>query len=103
LAVVARRRGRVVGTADGEVRPDGVADLAAVAVVADVRGEGVGAHLVAAFSSAAAERGATQLTVRAEAGAGSVGFFRRLGFAPSATLPGLGRHGADVVELTKPL
>jgi len=57
LGVTARRGGRVVGTAvgwtDGEQ-----ARLLDVHVDADVRGEGIGAHLVAAFSSAAAERGA---------------------------------------------
>jgi 2'-5' RNA ligase len=62
LGVTARRGARVVGTAVGWT--DGEhARLLDVHVDADVRREGIGAHLVAAFSSAAAERGA--LTVEA--------------------------------------
>jgi 2'-5' RNA ligase/GNAT superfamily N-acetyltransferase len=103
LAVVARRRGRVVGAVEGRVRPHGVADVSTLAVAAEHRREGVGAHLVAAFASAAADRGATRLTVRTEAGGEAAGFYRRLGFVPSFTLPGWGRDGVDVVQLTKPL
>jgi 2'-5' RNA ligase len=58
LGVTARRDGRVVGTATGWT--EGLqARLLDVHVDADVRREGIGTHLVAAFSSAAADRGAT--------------------------------------------
>jgi 2'-5' RNA ligase len=60
LGVTARRAGRVVGTAFGWTEGE-QARLLEVHVEADGRGEGVGAHLVAVFSSAAAERGATEI------------------------------------------
>jgi 2'-5' RNA ligase/ribosomal protein S18 acetylase RimI-like enzyme len=103
LAVTARRGGRIVGTADGEVRQNGVASLSMLVVASDVRGEGVGAQLVAAFGSAAAERGSTELTLRTEAGGPSVGFYERLGFVPAFTLPGWGPERRTFVQLTKPL
>jgi 2'-5' RNA ligase/predicted GNAT family acetyltransferase len=60
LGVTARRDGRIVGTAVGWT--DGErARLLDVQVEPDARGQGVGAHLVAAFASAAAERGATTI------------------------------------------
>ena len=75
-----RRAGRVVGVAfgwtDGEA-----ARLVDVDVEPDVRSEGIGTHLVAAFASAAAERGAEVLT----APVGS--FFERVGF-----VDGIGQH-----------
>jgi 2'-5' RNA ligase len=101
LAVTARREGRVVGTADGEVRPGGSAHLAVLVVAADVRRQGVGAHLVAAFASAAAERGAGEITLEVEVGSPALGFCERLGFALRAILPGPG--GPGVVHLVRPL
>lgn len=80
LAVTARREGRIVGTADGDTRPNGEAYLAHLIVAPDVRGEGVGAHLVAAFSSSAAARGATFVTLRTEDAGPAVAFYERLGF-----------------------
>jgi GNAT superfamily N-acetyltransferase len=60
LGVTARRGRAVVGTAFGWT--DGAhARLLDVHVVAGARGEGVGAHLVAAFASAAADRGASSI------------------------------------------
>jgi hypothetical protein len=58
---------------------------------------------VAAFGSAAAERGSTELTLRTEAGGPSVGFYERLGFVPAFTLPGWGPERRTFVQLTKPL
>ena len=72
-------------------------------VAADVRRQGVGAQLVAAFSSAAAERGATELALRTEAGGPAVAFYERLGFTPRFTLPAWGPDRRDFVQLTKPL
>jgi 2'-5' RNA ligase/L-amino acid N-acyltransferase YncA len=103
LAVTARRDGRIVGTADGEVRQTGVASLSSLVVAPDVRGQGIGAQLVAAFASAAAAQGATELTRQADAASPSFGFYERLGFAPRFTMPGWARFGHDLVQLSKPL
>lgn len=74
LAVTARRDGAVVGTAMGGTDGD-LATLAAVHVDPAVRGEGIGRQLVAAFASAAADRGARVLT-----GPAGQPFLERLGF-----------------------
>jgi GNAT superfamily N-acetyltransferase len=60
LGVTARRGGRVVGTATGWTDGE-LARLLEVHVDVEARREGVGAHLVAAFASAAADRGATRV------------------------------------------
>jgi 2'-5' RNA ligase len=70
LVVTARRDGRVVGTATGFT-----GRLLDVQVEPDERGRGVGAKLVAAFCSAAAERGVQVVT----APAGNA-FLERMGF-----------------------
>src|SRR5205085_272129 len=50
VAVVARREGRIVGAAEGDVRlTTGEAYLAQLIVAAHARGEGIGAHTLAAF------------------------------------------------------
>ena len=101
VAIVARRDGTIVGAADGEVRPTtGEGYLAHLIVAADVRGEGVGAHVVAAFASAAAGHGATHLTLRTEAGGRSLAFYERLGFIDWYVMPKW-RNGHDFVQLRR--
>jgi 2'-5' RNA ligase len=74
LAVTARRDRRIVGSATGWT--DAAAGrLTDVHVVADERGHGIGAHLVAAFLAAAADRGAEVVTAPV-----ATGFLERLGF-----------------------
>lgn len=102
VAVTARREGRIVGVADGDVRPNGEGYLARLVVAPDVRGEGIGGHLIAAFTSAAVERGATFITLRTEAGGPAVGFFERQGFAPRYVLPRW-RNDRDYVQLRREL
>lgn len=102
LAVTARRDGRIVGTADGDTRPDGEAYLARLIVAPDVRGEGVGARLVAAFSSAAAERGATFISLRTGVDGPARGFYERLGFNRWYDLPSWRAQG-DFVQLRREL
>ena len=103
VAVVARRDGEVVAAATGEVRPStGEAYLAQLIVRADARSEGVGAHVVAAFASAAAERDATHLTLRTDADGRSRGFYERLGFREAYRLPQW-RNGRDFVQLRRDL
>jgi 2'-5' RNA ligase/GNAT superfamily N-acetyltransferase len=101
LAVTGRRSGQVVGVAVGHVRgPD--AYLAELIVGADVRGEGVGGHLLAAFAAEARSRGATELTLRTIAGGAADRFYRERGFTPAFPLPGW-RHGRDFVQLRRQL
>jgi 2'-5' RNA ligase/GNAT superfamily N-acetyltransferase len=102
LAVTARRDRRIVGTADGDTRPNGEAHLAHLIVAGDVRGEGVGAHLVAAFSSAAAERGCTFVSLRTEQGGPAVPFYERLGFEEWYVLPRW-RSDRDYVQMRRQL
>ena len=103
LALTARRGDRVVGVATGwTVTETGEAYLGELLVAPDVRGEGIGAHLLAAFSSAAAERGATHVTLRTEAGGASQGFFERSGFAVGYVLP-VWRFGHDFVQMRREL
>lgn len=82
IAVTARREGRVVGTAEGRISGDH-AHLSTLIVAPDERGTGIGAHLVNGFLDAAAERGATHVTVRTR----NEGFYRRLGWTEEARLP----------------
>lgn len=102
LAVTARRDGWIVGTADGDTRLTGEAYLAKLIVDPVVRGEGIGAHLVASFSSAAAERGATFVSLRTEVAGPARPFYERLGFEHWYDLPQW-RAGVDYVQLRKAL
>ena len=101
LAVTARRDGRVVGVAEGHVRGP-VAYLASLIVGADVRGEGVGGHLLAAFAAEARARGAEELTLRAIEGGDADRFYRERGFTAAFPLPAW-RHGRDFVQLRRRL
>lgn len=102
LAVTARRGRRIVGTADGDTRPNGEAYLENLIVAPDARLEGIGAHLVAAFSSAAADRGATYVTLCTEAGGLAEPFYERLGFQRWYELPRW-RSDCDFVQLRREL
>ena len=103
IGVVGRRDGDIVAAATGDVRPvTGEAYLAELMVRADVRDEGIGAHVVAAFTSAAAEHGATYLTLRTEAGGDACRFYERLGFVEWYALP-LWRNGRDFVQMRREL
>jgi ribosomal protein S18 acetylase RimI-like enzyme len=101
LVLVGRRDGAVVGVAKGFVRgPEG--HLERLITAPDVRGEGVGSHLLAAFESAAVERGATFLSLRVRVGTPAEGLYRRRGFTTFTELPAW-RWGDDFVQLRKPL
>jgi ribosomal protein S18 acetylase RimI-like enzyme len=102
IGIVARRDGQIVGAAQGDVRHWGEAYLANLIVAAEVRNEGVGAHVVAAFASLAAERGATYLTLRTEADGRSRAFYERLGFTVWYRMTEW-RNGRDFVQMRKEL
>jgi len=103
LSIVARRDGEIVAVAVGEVRrPADEAYLGELMVRSDLRGEGVGAHVVAAFASAAAEHGASFLSLRTEAVGRARPFYERLGFTEWYLLPAW-RNGRDFVQMRRPL
>jgi 2'-5' RNA ligase/GNAT superfamily N-acetyltransferase len=101
LALTARREGRVVGVAEGLVRgAEGY--LAELVTAPEVRGEGVGSHLLAAFQAECRRRGATELTLRTVAGGAAKRFYRERGFTVRASLPRW-RHRRDFVHLVRRL
>lgn len=103
VAITARRQRRIVGTVVGDVTPDtGEAYVMDLLVAPDVRGEGVGAHLLAAFQAAATTRGATYVNLRTEAGGVAEGFYERLGYVRWYVLPQW-RFGRDFVQLRRDL
>lgn len=99
LTVTARRSGVVVGAATGLCR-DGDAHLERLIVDAAVRGEGIGGHLLAAFTSEVGARGAHRVVLRTEAGGPAERFYADRGFTFVATLPRW-RRGADFVLLER--
>lgn len=77
--VVARRAdGRVVGAGRLVVAPGGVGHLGRLAVLAEVRGAGVGVALVRALEDLARARGLSSVVLGAQVYA--VGFYERLGY-----------------------
>ena len=99
LAVVARRDGRVAGTAEGWTG-GGVAFLARLVVAPDDRREGVGTRLLAAFESAAADRGCPRLAAAAPAGSDGERFLRGRGWVAECRLAEW-YGGADQVWLRR--
>ena len=86
LAIVGRRDGRVVGIAEGWARA-GAGYLANIIVARDVRREGIGSHLLAAFESAAVERGATRLGADVWSGSEAEAFYRARGWVEESRRP----------------
>jgi YbgC/YbaW family acyl-CoA thioester hydrolase len=88
LHVVAfNRLGRALGTARLVTVEPGVAKLGRMAVLASVRGAGIGRPLLMALVDAARRRGDREVMLNAQASA--VGFYLRAGFTP---------HGAPFQE-----
>lgn len=83
---------------------DGVAQLAFLHVSDGFRGQGVGRRLSDELDRIAAAAGATTMVVSATPSVNTVDFYRRRGFAPTATpLPELLELEPDDVHLEKPL
>jgi len=101
VSITARRDGQVVGVATGAFR-DGEAHLERLIVDPAVRGEGIGGHLLAAYTSDVAARGASRLVLRAVAGGDAQRFYVDRGFVTVATLPRW-RRGVDFVLLERAL
>ena len=99
LAVVARREGRIVGVAEGWAR-EGVAYLAQLVVACDLRNEGIGSHVLAAFESAALELGSRRLATDALAGSSAEAFYRHRGWIEEGRRSPW-RGGRDLVQLRR--
>lgn len=99
VAVTARREGAVVGAATGVCR-DGEVHLERLIVDPAVRGEGIGTHLLAAFTSDVVDRGAGRVVARTIAGGAAQRFYVERGFTVVATLPRW-RRGADFALLER--
>ena len=79
-AVAFNRLGRALGTGRLLAVEPGVARIGRMAVLAGVRGAGVGRPLLAALLAAARQRGDREVLLHAQASA--VGFYARTGFTP---------------------
>lgn len=99
LAVVARRDGRLVAVADGWAR-GGAARLSTLVVARDARREGVGSHVLAAFESAAAERGCGRLGADVTAGSDADLFLRARGWVEEGRRAAW-RNGTELVSLRR--
>jgi 2'-5' RNA ligase len=101
LVLTARREGRVVGLAEGEV--DGATGfLRGLIVDQQVRGEGVGSQLLAAFLSAVADMGGSRCTLHTEKDGPSEDWYHQRGWVTEIEMPNY-RHGRDFVRLTRNL
>jgi len=94
-------RGQVVGAAVGAIR-NGEAYLAQLIVAESERNLGVGAHLLAAVESLAAERGCHRLTLRTRATGPAQRFYERHGWRVYAHLPRW-RDGHDFSQMERVL
>ena len=101
VTITARREGEVAGVARGALR-GGRAHLSELLVAEALRGQGIGGHLLAAFESWAAGRGAARLSLRTRAGSPAEGFFRTRGWVEEARLPRW-LAGQDFVQLRRGL
>jgi 2'-5' RNA ligase/GNAT superfamily N-acetyltransferase len=99
FAITARRDGRVVGTATGELRRHD-AYLARLIVAAGERGTGVGSHLLAAVEDLATGRGCDRLTLRTQAEGPARRFYEARGWRAYATLERW-RAGRDFVQMER--
>ena len=79
-AVAFNRLGRALGTGRLLAVEPGVARIGRMAVLAGVRGAGIGRPLLAALLAAARQRGDREVLLHAQASA--VGFYARAGFTP---------------------
>ena len=85
LAVVGRREGKVVGTAEGR-GGGGTAELTRLVVARQARSQGIGSHLVAAFESAAAAQGWRRLAAGVPAETGVEALLRGRGWVEECRL-----------------
>ncbi len=94
-AVATNRFGMAVGTGRAVFAQDGSARIGRMAVLASVRGAGVGAALLAALVGGCQARDAREVMLHAQADA--VEFYRRHGFQPRG--PSFQEAGIDHQEM----
>lgn len=99
IVITARRDGRVVGLLEGWRWAD-LAYVADLLVAEDVRGEGIGRHLLARFEAEARSRGCTSLALRAVAGAPAAAMYRHLGWEAESTQRRWA-HGKDFIQFRR--
>ncbi len=100
-AIVARKAGRVVGFAEGEVQ-NAVLRLGRLIVSPEWRHQGVGSHLLRAVEHLALERGCAQVRLATLLGGAAQQFYAERGFFVSATLPRWNEE-RDFVFMERPL
>jgi 2'-5' RNA ligase/ribosomal protein S18 acetylase RimI-like enzyme len=100
FAIVARQQGAVVGVADGWTH-GGVAHLRDLIVASQLRAQGIGSKLLAAFESLAAERGAARLAVRTYRNQPAYRFYRDRGWVDEVSWEW--KHGREFVQLRRDL
>lgn len=101
VALTARRRGEIVGTATGTIREHD-SYLARLIVPEQERGAGVGSHLLAAFEALAVRKGRTRLTLHTLADGPAREFYERRGWVAILTMPRW-RAGRDFVQMERVL
>ncbi len=99
FAIVARRGGHIAGVAEGWTQ-GGVAYLRELIVAAELRSQGVGSKLLAAFESLAAERDCRRLAVRTYRNQ-AYGFYVSRGWVDEAAWDW--KHGREMVQLRRDL
>jgi 2'-5' RNA ligase/ribosomal protein S18 acetylase RimI-like enzyme len=100
FTIVARRDGEIVGVAEGWSQ-GGVAHLRDLIVASQLRAQGVGSKLLAAFESLAAERGAARLAVRTYRNQPAYRFYRDRGWVDEVSWEW--KHGREFVQLRRDL
>lgn len=85
FVLTARREGAVVGVATGWTN-EGVAYLSELMVDPDVRGEGIGGHLMGAFEDFARRRKCARLALRTDEGGDAPEFYESRGWREEARL-----------------
>jgi len=100
FAIVARRDGAIAGVASGWTH-GGVAHLRDLIVASQLRAQGIGSKLLAAFESLAAERGCHRLSVRTYRNQPAYRFYVDHGWVDEASWDW--KHGREFVQLRRDL
>jgi GNAT superfamily N-acetyltransferase len=100
FAIVARHSGDTAGVALGWTH-GGVAYLRDLIVAAELRDQGIGGKLLAAFESLAAERGCTRLALRTYRNSDGYRFYIDRGWTDEASWDW--KHGREFVQLRRDL
>ena len=100
FTIVARQAGDIVGLASGYTH-GGVAYLRDLVVASQLRAQGVGSKLLAAFESLAAERDSPHLVLRTYRNSAAYGFYRQRGWADEVSWDW--KHGREFVQLRRDL